>query len=158
VLLLAGERIDALALSVQAAALAHIASALAPSATVLLYGCKVAAQTAGRRLIDHLEAALGVPVAAARGPVGSAALGGTWALHLADGRVPECLFSPSAQASYPGLLAIPTLTAGNDVPALTTGDDTITEDTVNALNAGDTIDGQDGADTLLISTIPTWWR
>lgn len=154
-LLLAGEKIDKPALETQCPALTEIADALAPDATVLLYGCSVAAERAGRQFIDHLEASLGVTVASSSGPVGSAALGGDWTLQSQHGISNNLAFTAVARASYAGLLATETLTVGDDTPALSAGDDTVTVDTTNALGAGDVIDGQDGADRLEISAAQT---
>src|SRR5690606_13054326 len=105
-LLLAGERIDAVALAAGAEALAGIAAALAGNATVTLYGCSVAAGSAGIGFLDFLEIALGVEVAASSGPVGALSLGGGWTLRGRDGTPVEPVFAPVARADYPGLLSM----------------------------------------------------
>jgi len=155
-LLLAGERIDLPLLAFRHAALRQVAAALLPGAPLLLYGCSIASGAAGGRLLEYLEDALGVPVAAAEGPVGDPACGGGWTLSRRDGGVaPRLAFSDAVLADYPALLASFDLTAGDDTPALSGGDDTVTASAVDVLNAGDVIDGLGGADTLEISAAQT---
>lgn len=103
-LVLAGERIDLPALAVRIGVLANIAETLSDDATVLLYGCSVAAGAAGLQFLDYLEAALGVSVAASAGPVGAPALGGRWTLRDRHGAVVETAFFPMARAAFPRLL------------------------------------------------------
>jgi hypothetical protein len=103
-LVLAGERIDLPALAVRPGVLANIAEALSDDATVLLYGCSVAAGAAGLQFLDYLEAALGVSVAASAGPVGAPALGGRWTLRDRHGAVVETAFVRMARAAFPRLL------------------------------------------------------
>lgn len=102
-LVLAGERIELPALAMRPGVMADISEALDAEATVVLYGCSVAAGAAGLRFLDYLEAALGVAVAASAGPVGAAALGGRWTLRNRDGAVVATAFEPMARAAYRGL-------------------------------------------------------
>lgn len=155
-LLLAGERIDLPQLAFRHAALRQVATALAPGAPLLLYGCSIASGAAGGRLLEYLEDVLGVPVAAAEGPVGDPGCGGGWTLSRRDGGVtPRLAFSDAVLADYPALLASFDLTAGDDTPALSVGDDTVTAASADVLNSGDAIDGLGGDDTLAISASQT---
>ncbi len=61
-----------------------IAAALAPTAQVLLYGCRTGAGTEGRAFVRALSDALGVPVAASSTLIGAAAKGGNWELDVAN--------------------------------------------------------------------------
>ena len=148
---LAGQRVDSKALDQRAGALNQISSALSPNAEVTFYGCSLAGGPAGRDFVDQLETALGAAIAAAVGPVGSAARGGAWDIKQRDGGKVHTAFSPPARERFPGLLATATLTTGNETPALSTGNDTVTANAANAINAGDVIDGQAGTDILTIS-------
>ena len=103
--MLAGERVDLPALAASPWALETIAGALADDASVVLYGCSVAAGPAGRNFLFSLEACLGVAVAASDGPVGSATQGGRWNLRGRDGAAFDPAFAPAARAAFPGLLA-----------------------------------------------------
>ncbi|WP_157089327.1 DUF4347 domain-containing protein, partial [Oceanibaculum pacificum] len=152
---LAGERIDAAALAERRETLARIGAALDPDASVVLYGCSVAAGSAGRHFIDVLEDALGVGVAASADPVGAAALGGGWLLQRRDRAPVELAVTAETQAAFAGLLDSVTLTDGDDAPVLTNGDDTITANSADHLNAGDMIDGKAGQDTLHLNNSQT---
>ncbi len=146
VLLLAGERVDLPMLAVGHGALRTIAAALAPGAEVLLYGCSIASGPAGRRLVEYLEDALGAPVAAALGPVGSAEAGGGWTLSRRNGGMPvRAAFSAEACAAYPALLAGVALTGGDGDDLLTGGDG---DDTLIGGAGADTLSGDLGADHL----------
>ncbi|MEQ9335381.1 DUF4347 domain-containing protein [Thalassobaculum sp.] len=155
-LLLAGDRVDLPGLAIRHGAVADLAGALAPDAVVLLYGCSIASGPAGRRFLEYMTAALGVPVAASVGPVGDPERGGGWTLRRPDGGpVAEPAFSAAACAAYRGLLATAALTTGADAPTLSTGADTVTASVAGSLNTGDAIDGLGGADTLSISAAQT---
>lgn len=142
-LLLAGERLDADELVRRPAALASMAAALAPDATVVLYGCAVMAGATGRSFVDRLEAELGVAVVASAKPVGAAALGGTWDLPGLP-TLDRLAFSQAAREAYAGMLASTTGTAGND--ALT---GTAAADDISGLDGNDVISGLAGDDTIL---------
>ncbi|MRW94010.1 DUF4347 domain-containing protein [Duganella sp. FT80W] len=87
-LLLGTRTLDLAALAQPAVrhALRVIGGAVGPGGGVLLYSCEVAKGAAGRAFVAALSRALGVPVAAATGLIGAAALGGSWTLaHGAAG-------------------------------------------------------------------------
>lgn len=70
-----------------------------------IYGCRVAAGSAGEAFLRRLHALSGAQVAAATGSVGSAALGGQWLLDFRTGPTELHLaLSPEAIAAYPSLL------------------------------------------------------
>ncbi|MEQ8394645.1 DUF4347 domain-containing protein [Thalassobaculum sp.] len=151
-LLLAGDRIDLPALAMRHGVLSDLAETLAADASVVLYGCSVAAGRLGRGFLEYLEASLGVDVAASVSPVGAAALGGGWTMRSRDGAAVELVFADEARAAFPGLLANTTGTAGAEVLSGTAGDDTISaldgNDTVSALDGNDLLYGDAGNDTL----------
>ena len=64
--------------------LAALGVALA-GAPIELYACSVAEGAAGRSFVAALQRATGCPVAAASGPVGGTALGGSWTLDAGTG-------------------------------------------------------------------------
>ena len=103
---LAGWTVDMPALRAHAEEMAAIAAALAPDATVVLYGCAVADGPVGLRFQERLEAMLGVPVAASKDPVGAAALGGSWTLHTGAGDRAIPAFTPEAREAFPALLEV----------------------------------------------------
>jgi|GEM_PF-280339 len=113
-LALAAGPIDSAALQSRPDLVARIAACLADDAEVVLYGCSVAAGAAGEAFVDRLSRMLGRPVEAAASPVGSTALGGSWAFP-AETRL---AFSQTARAAYPGVLA--TATFGTAVTLNTT--------------------------------------
>lgn len=152
-LLLAGDRIDLPALAMRHGVLSDLAETLAADASVVLYGCSVAAGKLGRGFLEYLEASLGADVAASVSPVGAAALGGGWTMRGRDGAAVELVFADEARAAFPGLLANTTGTAGAEVLSGTAGDDTISaldgNDTVSALDGNDLLYGDAGNDTLI---------
>ncbi|WP_420564761.1 DUF4347 domain-containing protein [Thalassobaculum sp.] len=84
--------------------LAAIGAALS-GAPIELYACSVGAGAPGRAFVAALEAATGSPVAAARRPVGGAALGGSWTLDR--GRpAPNPALDAAALAALPVLLIV----------------------------------------------------
>jgi alpha-tubulin suppressor-like RCC1 family protein len=66
--------------------LAMIGRALDGNGGVQIYGCEVGQGNAGRAFVGALAEALGVPVAAASGPVGHTDLGGEWRLDVGEVR------------------------------------------------------------------------
>ncbi len=79
--------LNAAALPGYANALTTIASAMAETSDVLLYGCDVAQGNQGQAFIEALADALRVNVAASMDRTGAAALGGDWALESHTGTV-----------------------------------------------------------------------
>jgi hypothetical protein len=85
--LLAGQRLGLEQLSGYAEQFTQWQAALKPQGQVLLYACQAAAGEQGRSFVQRLSQLIGVPVAAADGLVGNAALGGTWQLAYRTGPV-----------------------------------------------------------------------
>ena len=92
-------------------ALAEIGAALAPGGAIQLYGCDVALGAGGQQFINDFSALTGgVAVEASTHIVGSAVLGGSWALDAsstgANGApVTSAPFTPAALANFQGDLA-----------------------------------------------------
>lgn len=76
-------------------------------ATLVLYGCAVAAGEMGERFLSFLHQATGAAIAASTHPVGSAELGGHWHLNYRIGKRVRAnvVFSQAVCQSYTGLLA-----------------------------------------------------
>ena len=87
--------------------------ALTGSADLLVYGCDVAEDAAGRQLVASLAELTGADVAASDDRTGSAALGGDWRLEVAAGTV-EASPEAAALAGWQGVLATYTVTNLND--------------------------------------------
>lgn len=84
--------------------------ALSPDADILVYGCDVAAGTAGRTFIDGLAQLTGADVAASIDLSGSAFRGGDWQLEYRHGTIETALAIDAAgQLRWDGTLAAPTL-------------------------------------------------
>lgn len=79
-------------------------TALTPNASILIYGCKVAAGDAGVELVERLHRDTGAQVAASRSPVGSADLGGSWQLEVQTGPVASIAFESKVLEQYAGIL------------------------------------------------------
>lgn len=76
------------------------------AASVLLYGCSVAAGDAGAEFIAKLHQLTGAKIAASKTPTGNSALGGNWELEVVIGEEqPFHAFPPSVMAAYEGILA-----------------------------------------------------
>jgi Ca2+-binding RTX toxin-like protein len=74
-------------------------------ATVLLYGCEVAANTIGRSLIQQLHQLTGAAIAASTTLVGNVVKGGNWTLDFTVGNISTSLaFRAETLAAYPGIL------------------------------------------------------
>ena len=77
-------------------------------ASILLYGCNVAAGDAGTEFVEKIHKLTGANIAAPKLPTGNAAKGGNWELEI---RIPSFFkpetlaFTPTAQKNYTGLLA-----------------------------------------------------
>jgi Domain of unknown function (DUF4347) len=81
-------------------------AALSADADILLYGCNVAQDVAGRGFVNLLAQATGADVAASDDLTGSAALGGDWDLEYATGAIETTL----AARTYSGVLINPVIT------------------------------------------------
>ncbi|AFY66535.1 Polymorphic membrane protein Chlamydia [Geitlerinema sp. PCC 7407] len=104
------------------------------SAVLVLYGCNVAATALGSAFVQELRSRLGVQVFASTSPTGSAARGGNWDLEdRLSGAIAPQILRPEAMASYPGLMAVLTVTSTAD-----SGPGSL-RDTLAIAQSGDTI-------------------
>ena len=78
---------------------------LSPDAEILIYGCRVAAQETGCRLMERLYRLTGANVAASATPTGCASKGGDWELETRLGIVRALpAFTAATQRKYPSIL------------------------------------------------------
>ncbi|MEG3970949.1 DUF4347 domain-containing protein, partial [Microcoleus sp. T2B6] len=77
------------------------------TATILLYGCNVAAGDGGEEFIQKLHQITRAEIAASVQPTGNAALGGDWELEVKRGEgKPPLAFDAKARQAYAGVLGI----------------------------------------------------
>jgi len=105
------DRLDATTISGFAPELRAWAAALKPDADLLLYGCGVAADPAGRTLVSTLAALTGTDAAASDDPTGAASLGGNWTLEYRAGSI-ETAALADATGAWDHLLATATFQTG----------------------------------------------
>ena len=97
--------IDAAALRERADELGAWRASLGADADILLYGCDVAGNDEGLRLIDQLSRLTGADVAASIDATGHESLGGDWQLEAAVGRIDAGIaFSETFRSQWVGLL------------------------------------------------------
>ncbi|WP_189688244.1 cadherin domain-containing protein, partial [Pseudorhodoferax aquiterrae] len=134
------EALDNDTLLARAADIAGWGSHLGRGADILLYGCDVASDDAGRALVQGLADLTGADVAASTDATGAAALGGNWLLEMQTGHIEARLaFDLQTQAQWQGLLATYTVTSTADSGAGTLRQ-AITDANANA-----------GADTIVFN-------
>ncbi len=93
--------------------LAEIGRALSAEGDLLLYGCDIAAGSAGARFIEAVASATGADVAASTDATGAAARGGNWKLEATTGTIESALFADASRlAAYGEELATVSL-SGN---------------------------------------------
>ncbi len=84
------------------------APSLTPDADVLIYGCRVAAEPAGRAFVAKFAELTTADVAASDDLTGDAAQGGDWELELQTGKIDSSLWADGqVLAGYRSLLALP---------------------------------------------------
>ena len=99
--------LDQTTLAQRGGEIAAWSAALAANADLLIYGCDVAAGSAGEKLVGDLAALTGADVAASTDATGSALLGGNWVLEQASGPIEATVAVDSAtQQAWVGLLGI----------------------------------------------------
>ncbi len=80
--------------------------ALSESASILLYGCNIAAGKSGIKFIQKISEFTGANIAASQNPTGSAALGGDWKLEITTGQInAELAFETEVLEAYTSVLA-----------------------------------------------------
>ena len=98
--------VDAAGLGTRAADLAAIGAALTADGDILLYGCYVGADGAGRAFLDALAGATGADIAASEDLTGTDTLGGDWVLEAATGAIGDTSIDDTFTASsFDGTLA-----------------------------------------------------
>lgn len=89
------------------------ATAFAPDASILLYGCNVAAGETGRQFVQQLSNFTGANVAASNNLTGSTALGGDWELEVKIGNVEAPLaFGEETMEAYNAVLTTTRVSVG----------------------------------------------
>lgn len=79
---------------------------LTPDADILLYGCEIAKDATGVKLVQDLGALTGADVAASNDDTGGAEAGGDWVLEVSTGVIETTpLFGAAGPEAYPYLLA-----------------------------------------------------
>jgi Ca2+-binding RTX toxin-like protein len=136
--------------------LATIGRALSAGGDLRLWACRAGGGEQGTAFIEELSRLSGMPVFAASGLVGGAALGGGWELdaHSGSPLSPPPPLTPEGIASYAGVLANFFATTGVDNFVGTALDsDTFIVSNTNQVQNTDTFDGGTGAgsDSLRIS-------
>ncbi|MEZ5729366.1 MAG: DUF4347 domain-containing protein [Burkholderiaceae bacterium] len=104
-LLLGGQRFDLAAFEARADALAGWAGSLTEAADILLYGCDLAADDAGRELLAGLARLTGADVAGSDDRTGATALGGDWTLEVAAGSIETISLGAQSLDPAPGARA-----------------------------------------------------
>ncbi|WP_341739789.1 DUF4347 domain-containing protein, partial [Microcoleus sp. CAWBG640] len=80
--------------------------ALNKAASILLYGCNIAASESGIKFIQKISEITGANIAASNNLTGSAALGGDWELEITTGKInTEIAFEKQVLEDYPSVLA-----------------------------------------------------
>jgi hypothetical protein len=80
--------------------------ALSESASILLYGCNVAAGESGMKFLQKIREFTGANIAASNNRTGNAALGGDWELEISTGQInTEVAFEKEVLEGYTSVLA-----------------------------------------------------
>lgn len=112
---LGSSALDLAALRSSASQVAGWGQSLTGEADLLLYGCELAGDVAGRELVDALAALTGADVAASVDRTGQAALGGDWDLEYRQGQVDAAdLLDVTMQQQWQAVLAATPVTATGD--------------------------------------------
>ena len=91
------------------------ATAFAPDASILLYGCNVAAGEMGRQFVQLFSQLTGADVAASNNLTGSAALGGDWELEVKIGLVEAPIaFGVETMEAYNAVFTITRVSVASD--------------------------------------------
>ena len=105
VLLLGSSRITAESVKGEIESLAALRNAVRPGGDLLFYGCDLAATPEGEQLLDIVQHATQLDVAASSNATGNLAQGGDWQLEVRRGHVDTQLaFSDKALADFSGVL------------------------------------------------------
>lgn len=133
--------------------LAQLGNALTDKGDILLYGCKVAADSAGVQFVRQFAELTQADVAASDDVTGTALLTGDWQLEITTGEIESTLpLTAELVDSYADTLAVYTGTADKDFLYVGAGNDSVFglagNDFLNGGEGDDRIDGGDGNDDL----------
>jgi Ca2+-binding RTX toxin-like protein len=139
--------------------------AIATDATILLYGCRVAADAVGQAFVQRFSQLTGVAIAASTTLTGSQALGGDWRLEFTTGADSAALaFASEAMAAYAHVLGSSRLLltetfTGDDVVdprwLFGVGDEDADPEQLNPfLTARDTVAPSEGPDPTVGGGLP----
>ncbi|WP_194271047.1 Ig-like domain-containing protein, partial [Comamonas testosteroni] len=110
--------LDSQNLASHSQALASLGKALNADGDILLYGCEIGADGAGRDFIESLAKSTGADVAASTNLTGAQSRGGDWVLETSTGSIEAALpFALADVSDYDGVLGAPvsgTTDFGND--------------------------------------------
>ncbi|MGQ7846585.1 BspA family leucine-rich repeat surface protein, partial [Granulosicoccus sp. 3-233] len=133
---LAGERIETVHLLSRAQEVSAWRDALTPDADILLYGCEIAGDGAGRLFVDTMARLTGADVTASSDLTGSAAKGGDWELEYRKGRIEsDVVVSTELQDDWVAVLAPGDITALADAATVITGAPTVVDVLANDSDA-----------------------
>ena len=123
--------------------------ALTAGADILLYGCNVAKDAAGKAFVNLLAQATGADVAASDDLTGNAALGGNWDLEYQTGAIQA--FRAFSATNYQDVLATFTVSNANDL-----GDGSLRKaiTDANTTAGADTIEFSGSYNVTLASNLP----
>ncbi|MCW5623605.1 MAG: DUF4347 domain-containing protein, partial [Burkholderiales bacterium] len=108
-------RIDGDTLLMRAPEFAAWSDHLDADADLLIYGCDLAGDDAGRALVDGLAQLTGADVAASDDRTGHASLGGNWLLEVRSGSIETAnALDAAGETAWQGVLAAYTVTNTND--------------------------------------------
>lgn len=138
--------LDVQSLPSYAAQLKSWSAALTDNADILLYGCNVAQDAAGKGFVDLLAQVTGADVAASNNLTGNAALGGDWKLEYKTGAIESSLeIVANMLSQYQGILA-PVLTiSGTTSFSIGSNQPTIINNTLTVQDSADPNVMLDGA-------------
>ena len=126
---LGSSRITAENVHQELSALSSLAHSVRPGGDLLFYGCDLGAGAQGEALLDIVQRATGLDVAASSNPTGPATLGGDWNLEVVRGNIEATVaFSEKALADYSDVLVASNGTkdfngwSGSGSPQLSTTD------------------------------------
>ena len=109
------DQLDRATLSANRELIAGWSNALSDDADLLIYGCDLAADEAGRLFVDELALLTGADVAASDDLTGAGALGADWQLEYTTGSIQiATAFTADAQEQWTRTLATFTVTNLND--------------------------------------------
>ena len=143
---LGDQRVDAETIAQRAVELARWKNSFATGGDLLIYGCDVGANEAGKSFLSRIAKATGLDVAASVDRTGAAERNADWDLEIALGSVQHATeLDRSVLAQYSGALAIEVYAAGeigDEIMELQIGNDVVGTWSMTGTNAGAGLFGQ----------------